>query len=409
MGDIKIIDSIMGIGKTSYAIQMINDNPNKKYIYITPYLDEFKRVIEDCINFVEPSKYNQDGEVCTKMNNFHELLENGNNIVSTHELFKRSTHVTLELLKKQNYILIIDEVMDIVNSEEIATADLQMVIKEGYCSVDEDNRLIWNDEKVYDGRWARKLKTLCKNKSIYVVNGKSLVWTFPPEIFNCFDEVYVLTYLFDCQIMRFYFDICNLTWEKYKVINKPNYELIKHNNEPDDVSWIKELILFYETKAAKEIGQSNTALCSTWYKNKAKKEHFDKLKINLENFFKNFCNTKQEYNLWTTFKDFEERLTIKRAGDFLSHNIRATNKYRHKTSIAYLINKYMDESVRHFFLEKNITLVNTTAIKDQYALSEMIQFIFRSAIRDNNQIRLYVPSSRMRGILKRYLGIPKSV
>ena len=35
---IKVVDSIMGSGKTSWAIDRMNYNDNKKYVYITPYL-----------------------------------------------------------------------------------------------------------------------------------------------------------------------------------------------------------------------------------------------------------------------------------------------------------------------------------------------------------------------------------
>ena len=45
---ITVIDSICGSGKTSWAIQEINNNTDKKYIYITPYLDETERVRKEC-------------------------------------------------------------------------------------------------------------------------------------------------------------------------------------------------------------------------------------------------------------------------------------------------------------------------------------------------------------------------
>lgn len=45
---IKIIDSIMGSGKTSAAINYMNKDYQKKFIYITPYLDEVDRVISAC-------------------------------------------------------------------------------------------------------------------------------------------------------------------------------------------------------------------------------------------------------------------------------------------------------------------------------------------------------------------------
>jgi len=40
----------------------------------------------------------------------------------------------------------------------------------------------------------------------------------------------------------------------------------------------------------------------------------------------------------------------------------------------------------------------------RFALSEMLQFIWRSAIRDNQPIHLYVPSERMRKLLMDWLN-----
>ena len=37
--------------------------------------------------------------------------------------------------------------------------------------------------------------------------------------------------------------------------------------------------------------------------------------------------------------------------------------------------------------------------EDAYALSVMVQWIWRSAIRDGDEIYLYIPSSRMRTLL----------
>ena len=40
-----------------------------------------------------------------------------------------------------------------------------------------------------------------------------------------------------------------------------------------------------------------------------------------------------------------------------------------------------------------------------YALSEMIQWIFRSRIRNNEDINIYIPSSRMRNLLIEFLEV----
>ena len=41
--------------------------------------------------------------------------------------------------------------------------------------------------------------------------------------------------------------------------------------------------------------------------------------------------------------------------------------------------------------------------EDQYALSIMVQWIWRSAIRDGDDIYIYLPSSRMRRILRDWI------
>jgi len=45
---IQIIDSIMGSGKTTWAIRFMNEHPQNRYIYITPYLQEAERIAEAC-------------------------------------------------------------------------------------------------------------------------------------------------------------------------------------------------------------------------------------------------------------------------------------------------------------------------------------------------------------------------
>ena len=42
---VTVVDCICGSGKTSWAIDYMNTNTNKKFIYITPYLDEVERVL----------------------------------------------------------------------------------------------------------------------------------------------------------------------------------------------------------------------------------------------------------------------------------------------------------------------------------------------------------------------------
>lgn len=118
------------------------------------------------------------------------------------------------------------------------------------------------------------------------------------------------------------------------------------------------------------------------------------------NYFRNIVKGKSDENMWTTLKIAKPHLK----GDgyskgFVELNARATNKYKHKKNLAYVYNRYLNPIEAGFFKKYGIK-VN----EDLYALSELLQWVFRSAIRDGESINLYLPSERMRRLLKEYLG-----
>jgi hypothetical protein len=100
--------------------------------------------------------------------------------------------------------------------------------------------------------------------------------------------------------------------------------------------------------------------------------------------------------MWTTFSKREGAITGKGyTKGFVECNARATNKHRHRTAVAYLVNRFINPFIKNFFITNNIP-VN----EELFALSELIQWIWRSAIREGKPIQAYIPSSRMREILK---------
>ena len=53
---IQVVDSPMGYGKTSYLINKMKNDKEHKYIYITPFLDEVKRIETECKKKTLPFK-----------------------------------------------------------------------------------------------------------------------------------------------------------------------------------------------------------------------------------------------------------------------------------------------------------------------------------------------------------------
>ena len=60
----------------------------------------------------------------------------------------------------------------------------------------------------------------------------------------------------------------------------------------------------------------------------------------------------------------------------------------------------MHPAITQFFAQKGIKVD-----EDLYALSEMIQWIWRSQIRNGEKINIYIPSTRMRLLLKSWLDM----
>lgn len=398
---IKIVDSIMGSGKTSWAIQYMNENPDNPYIYITPYLEEVERLKHSCqsINMKDPQH-----KGIGKQDDFHNMLIKKETIASTHTLFRMSNKTTNELIRYGNYTLILDEVMDVIEELHIKPKDIEIMIKSELITIDEDGIITWDQTKEdYDTRY-NDIKLMASNKTLIYHSNTVFIWNFPAEIFRSFKEVYILTYFFEGQIQKYYYDLYNIKYEYHTVIGEyGNYQLKKLESasecrEYDNKRHLKTLINICKYEKINAIGDDYYALSFSWYDKKSK-DAIKSLKNNMYNFLKNMNKTDADHRMWTTFK--KARHKLKGSGysnGFVPFNKRAVNKYRERDVIAYCVNVFMRPIIKSYLLDKDI-VIN----EDAYALSEMLQWIWRSAIRDNKEINIYIPSKRMRELLEEYL------
>lgn len=410
---ITVIDSIMGSGKSTYLINYMNTHTEDLFCYITPYRDEIKRVMDNCSMryFETPGNYDKkEKEYITKYQDIINILDDGINVASTHALFKTFNEEVINSLKKNKYTLILDEVVDVVEKINISKDDVQLLLNDKVISVDENDRLIWINEE-YEGEFS-KHKDKIKHGEVYLYGESVILWTFPTKIFEYFDKVIISTYLFRGQLMCYYFQINGIEYD-YKSVEleskeERKYKLCKYRSN-EDLSYLKELINLYEGKlndiGSKTRRMKGYPLTKTWYDN-ATKEQLKKIKDNTYNYFRHVCNKKYDEVIWTTFKDrYDEEESNKTKitprgfkHSFVSHNLRATNEYKDRNTVAYLINR-RSEPLTIKFLSSKGAIIN----EDVFSLSELIQFIWRSAIRDNKPIDLYIPSERMRKIFVSWL------
>lgn len=397
----------MGSGKSTWALNYINANPNKKFLCIVPLLEECERYKEDTdINIMDPESWG------SKWKHFKWLVENEQNIVTTHALIQKMDLDMLELLKSKEYVLMIDECLDVLSPYKISKDDVKIIFNENLVSLDDDGFLVWNeDKKPYKGVYG-DIKRLCSFKSLMGFKkdnsdelARILMWNFPVDFFKCFEESYIFTYLWEGSIQKSYFDIHGIKYKKYMLHNG---EMIDHSKklELQKRRNAVGLINIYEGKfnnIGMKIGKSNP-LSKSWYLDKKKKNAsiFNQLKSNTENFFRTVTNTESDYNMYTVFNTYQKYVKGKGYSrdkvNFVACNARGTNKYKKKKALAYLINFFITPDIKQFVEHYDIGFD-----EDLFSLSALLQWIWRSQIRDGKPIHIYIPSERMRGLLKNWI------
>lgn len=393
----KVCDTIMGAGKTESAITLMNQDDDSRYVFITPYLDEVERIKNSCRrrNFQDPQSKGRG-----KLDNLHYLLSCRENIASTHALFETYNIQTISLIENGRYKLILDEVFQAVQTIKISPKDLQMLQNE-MIEVDAAHRVHWIKDD-YEGRF-EDLMDMCMTGNVILYNDCLLLWKFPVEVFQAFDEVIILTYKFDAQVQKYYFDVNNIKVQKIGTVCENGvYHFSEAPHIPEYVKSIPSKIHVIDDGKLNRIGDAKSSLSVSWY-NKASgakgQPLIKQLRNNLENLFRNKLGSPSNRNLWTTFKDYQNLLKGKGyTKSFLSYNVRATNAYRNRDCLAYCVNVYYNPLLKNYFQEQGVEV-----LEDEYALSEMIQWVWRSAIRDGKEIWIYIPSRRMRDLFQDWL------
>lgn len=398
MLDIFVVDSIMGSGKTSAAINKMNEDKNSNYIFITPFLKEVDRIKEKCDTrkFVEP-----EHKGIGKLENLRHLISKDFNIASTHALFKIYDDDVKELIRNKNYKLILDEVFSVIEMIPLHKDDIKLML-DNFAHIDENHYVIWDDDN-YNGTKFKEMKLMAKNKNLMLIDNILLLWNFPVDMFKCFKEVFILSYMFDAQIQKYYYDLNNVKLT-YLGVTKKNghYEFSNKTTMPDYVRGLKSKIHIINDEKLNRIGDPETALSVSWFERDCSKRGKPLIKIlkkNLINLFNNRFKSTSDENMWTTYKEFQPLLSGKGyTKGFVSVNARATNDYRHKKYLAYCANIFFNPYLKNYFIDRNVNI-----LEDKYALSELIQWVWRSAIREEQPINIYIPSARMRNLFINWL------
>lgn len=401
---VRVCDAIMGNGKTESSITYLNEHPHDKFIYITPYLDEATRIKRGCpqMHFVEPSD---------KLRQYHwkksehtaALIKEGKNITTTHQAFKRYTQETLDEIKRQGYTLIIDENVDVLECFDLHPDDLQLAIDAGY--IEEKDGVFSVANEQYKGRALHELFSMLRSRELIRMTDKDdnslFYWALPPDLLTSFRDVFILTYLFEGQSLHHFLKIYDIPYEYIGIERAEDggYRFGKHPGyTPAYVSRLGEKLHIIDNDRINEVGDDYYALSMSWFDKDD--DAVEQVKRNVSNCFNNIWrDVPADRKLWGSYNG--ELNKIKGKGytrSFLTFNAKATNAYRKRDCLVYVANIFMNVNEKKFYQMHGIKVD-----EDTYALSIMVQWIWRSAIRDGNEVYLYIPSRRMRTLLTNWI------
>ena len=412
---IEILDCCCGSGKTTKLIDDISKlNNDTKVIYVTPLLSECYRVsgaypketedgdvdysqpeiqefggyIYDTSHklyskfFQHPTASNKDG---SKLTGLTSLLEQGHNITTTHALFRSLTKEHLDLIKSQNYLLVIDEVLSAYTEYLELKNELPKLLENKIMFLDTDGvTLRWNRTLCCDLERYETEINLCDSGSLLLLDNKVLLWEMSPEILSCFKQIKMATYLFDGSYM------CGFL--KYHGFTYTTETFGKKGKD------FKSLIQIVNDDKLNKIGDRITALSSSSQVNN--RTYNDQLKKNLVNLFNHKHKVPKEERLWCCYKGaFNSIKGFGYTKNFLAVGTKATNNYAHTSVVAFTVNLFANPIIARHLQTKGITID-----ENKLALGEMIQWLYRSRIRKNESIVAYIPSKRMRELLIDWLN-----
>lgn len=394
---ITVIDSLMGSGKSSWAIQYMRQHPEKSFIYVTPTLSEVSRIQKE-VGTPEKKFYTPFNTGSGKTEGIRRLFQKGKDIACTHALFKLLTLDMIDLIQQGNYTVIIDEALNVF---EVMTRskkdDFRIMQQANLCSVDSGGYIVWNPNELHSESAFDELRNLALNHSLMRIDDTHLIWKYPPGIFHAAKEVFVLTYLFDGSTMKPYFEMEGMAYQTKGIVSVGNDYQVTDYTIPD-TSQFQSLIQIYQNgKVSKQL--NHPSLTKHWYQS-ASKEDIEILKKSIDNFYRNVTKSKSKEFLWTAYKNRKAGLKGKaKEVNFLPCNAKGTNDYASTCNLAYMVNRRFSPVEKRFYKQYGIQFD-----EDLWSLSEMLQWIWRSRIRNGEPITIYIPSDRMCGLLTGWLA-----
>jgi len=427
---VRAIDAVMGTGKSTWAINEINNTEDKRMIVVLPYKSEIERYVSELDSeslTVVGLFEDQEGE--TKTARFIEALKYADCIVITHKLFEdHISREVLQLIKDGQWSLTIDETITVFEHQgHVDSIDIKGFTDDGIVTIREINEGVSKLELVpskFDKymEWdrtpvKRKIIKRLRTRDFLIIKSKKgkergfYSFSMSPVWFEAFNDVTLMTYLFKGSDMSYWLNIQGFTVEHLELIRDGDgHRLVNHSGQYSGQQFKDLITLDHPQGRGKHYGNGKNDLSSTSMRNlRVDGIPMVQMKNQLRGFIsrheiqpEDFMFTvKKENN--NKFIDRGRKLHASYVGlqNWEATTARGTNKWENKTAIYYCTNIFQFPAVASIIEEHGYDYEMT-----HYSLSTMVQFIWRSAIRKGEKIILFIQSKRMRLLFEEWLNSP---
>lgn len=408
-------DRHCGYGKSNDLIKSLS--ADRSYLIVLPLNTEVKRFIDHApkdVVLVEPISTNDEDTAkrsmathARKRDHLRELLLGGHSVVTTHALFTDIAYLAQEGLLL-GYDVMVDEVLSVAHSvtQEVMTGVAKGVsmqswkglyIEHGFATVDPHTGMVYPTEE-----WERKqdLRELSKNlfsmakaESLFAIGENVLVWELPPVLLKAVGSLTIYTFLAEGSLMAGFMkrNEIDFTHDRDLISERKFREEAKRLIEVRDIPSVNRLKFSYT-------GQQTMTKADHKKVSGALKKIKERLLRGIP--MENIMITSAK-NMWSTPTGkpgpFAVGSRMFENTNWVPNMTRGTNRYRHCSHLFYLWDQNLNPRIAEFLG------VDSQRHRDMYAISELIQWVYRSRVRDGMPITLYLPSGRMRKLLQRWL------
>ena len=280
----------------------------------------------------------------------------------------------------------------------------EFYLNTGYMTVDTKTGLVrptnkwWSMRDDVDDTLSTTILSYANTGCLYLLEGHLFIWAMPKELLTAGRTTTILTYKSEGSVLSSYLKKLDVPVE------------VANDNQCEEAFRKKasQLITIRDIPALSRLSLSHSGQLAGMTKSNYCRTVVNALK-NLRG--RQLKDVPAENILITCAKDgwykssdktvaglFASGSKLFQGANWVAKVTRGTNDYAHCSHLIYLYDQHLNPYVARWLED------NSRAFDDAYALTELIQWVWRSRVRKGQPITLYLPSPRMRQLMEGWLS-----